>query len=256
MGHDRDLVADAKVLLRQRRYQAVVQMLAPEMDDRPDDARAWETLAAACFALEQWEQAERAAGHVVRLRPDSVRAWCNWGMVLRKVGRLQEARDAQRQALEMDPRSTRARRELRRIGEIEWAQAEERDAGVLHVELEPAPPPPDAPGPDDTAPTDTDVSDEAELDDGPHATGGAPVPTPPAKPGDPSASAPSPEPARDAPGLCPGCGSRDLSRAVRTEEPGTARAPGFASRLLRLLPFLGRRTTYQVCNDCGRRWRA
>ena len=114
-------VAGARRLMETGRRRSAVELLQPWVTDYPDDAKAWATLAAALFELENWAEAEKASAEVVRLEPDSGRAWCNWGMVLRKLGRLDEAERAQYRALALKPSYKRARTELRKLHELRMA---------------------------------------------------------------------------------------------------------------------------------------
>jgi Flp pilus assembly protein TadD len=108
-------VGNARTLMERGQRRSAIELLRPWVADFPDDARAWETLGAAHFELENWKDAETAAREVVRLRPDSARAWCNWGMLLRKLGRLDEAERVQYRALNLDPAYDRARTELQKL---------------------------------------------------------------------------------------------------------------------------------------------
>ena len=113
--HERSVVTQARVLLKQGRRRAAVELLVPWVADHPENARAWATLARAHFELDNWADAEETAAQALRLRPDSARHWSNWGMVLRKLGRLDEAERAQYRALSVQPGYERARKELRKL---------------------------------------------------------------------------------------------------------------------------------------------
>ncbi len=101
--------------MKQGRRRAAIELLEAWVADNPDDASAWAALGAARFALESWADAEQAASEALRLRPEGAREWCNWGMMLRKLGRLDEAERAQYRALILDPSYDRARTELRKL---------------------------------------------------------------------------------------------------------------------------------------------
>jgi len=124
LSGEEEFIAQARLLLDQKEYKAVIRLLDPWLRGHPDDASAWEVAGAAFFGLELFPAAEKAAANVVRLRPDSTRAWSNWGTVLRKLGRLEEAREAQQRALQIEPKNQRAQTELRKI-----AQAEQERGG-------------------------------------------------------------------------------------------------------------------------------
>ena len=101
--------------MKQGRRRAAIELLEAWVADNPDDASAWAALGAARFALESWADAEQAASEALRLRPEGAREWCNWGMMLRKLGRLDEAERAQYRALSLEPSYDRARTELRKL---------------------------------------------------------------------------------------------------------------------------------------------
>ena len=69
MREGEDALAQAEKLLNQRRLPEAVDLLPPWVEDHPDDARAWELLAAAHLQRQAWPHAEQAAGQVVRLTP-------------------------------------------------------------------------------------------------------------------------------------------------------------------------------------------
>jgi tetratricopeptide (TPR) repeat protein len=113
--------------------QQAVELLEPWLSDHPDEASAWAALGAAHFELENWAGAEKAICEVVRLRPDNAREWCNLGTVLRKLGRLHEAKQAQGQALTLDSSYERAHTELRKLeGLQEGTPARPLDAEADH----------------------------------------------------------------------------------------------------------------------------
>jgi len=112
MREGEDALAQAEQLLNDHQYHAIVDLLSPWVEGHPDDARAWELLAAAHLQRQAWPHAEQAAAQVVRLTPHSARAWSNWGTTLRKVDRLDQARNAQRKALQLEPGYERALTEL------------------------------------------------------------------------------------------------------------------------------------------------
>ena len=105
----------AKALLQEGKLAEVVRLLQPDVARHQDDSVAWSLLGAAYFELEQWEAAEEAARHTLRLTPNSPRQWSNLGTILRKQGRHDEAEDAQHRALELDRKYRRAETELAKI---------------------------------------------------------------------------------------------------------------------------------------------
>lgn len=108
----------AKNFVRNHQPLLAVEVLEPWLQEYPDDATAWSTLAAARYELDNLPEARIAAAKAVDLRPHSARNWCNLGMILRKLGALYEAERALHRALSLDSRYDRARTELRKIHEL------------------------------------------------------------------------------------------------------------------------------------------
>jgi hypothetical protein len=115
MSSDDDVLPQAKSHLAAKRYSEVVRSLEPWLEVHPKDVAALEVLGAAYAGLHDWGAAEDAARRVVEASPGSVRAWSNWGVGLRKLGRLDKAREAQQHALGLDPLHERAKIELRKV---------------------------------------------------------------------------------------------------------------------------------------------
>lgn len=105
----------ARTLVERKSYREALGVLGPWLKDHPDDVAALEVLGAAHAGLHDWEAAEALARRVVEASPGSARAWSNWGVGLRKLGRLDEAREAQRHALDLEPDHARARIELGKL---------------------------------------------------------------------------------------------------------------------------------------------
>jgi len=119
VADERDVLTQAEQFLAQRQFPQVVELLSPWLPEHPEHARAWELLAAAHFELKEWPDAAEAAAQVVRLKPRSARSLCNWGTILRKAGRLQEAREALTRALAIAPGYTHALVELGKAAQAE-----------------------------------------------------------------------------------------------------------------------------------------
>lgn len=97
-------------------------MLEKWLANNPDDAEAWSVLGGAHYELEDWQESVRAARRATKLRPDKARYWCNLGTVLRKLGYLSSAADAQRRALSLDDGYQRAEKELARVRAAEASE--------------------------------------------------------------------------------------------------------------------------------------
>lgn len=110
-----DVLAQARQLIQDGQQEEAIEVLDEWLDAHGDDPGAWAALGAAYFDLEDYPQAAKAARQAAQLRPDSPRNWCNLGTVLRKLGRLQDARRAQQRAVGLDPGYRRAHVELGKL---------------------------------------------------------------------------------------------------------------------------------------------
>lgn len=117
-------LADAKELIRRGQNRLAAELLEPWLEDNPNDAAAWSALGAALFNLGDIAQALAAAERVVNLR-GKARDWCNYGMLLRKSGRLDEAERALYRALTLDPHYDHARTELAKLHRARTAEQDE-----------------------------------------------------------------------------------------------------------------------------------
>ncbi len=116
----RSTVAMARELIMRKRYSQAIDMLNDKLARNPDDLSALEALGLAYFELQDYAAVERLAFQTTRLASTRARTWCNWGMALRKLGKLEEAREAQERALHLDPTYRRAQIELAKIDRLEW----------------------------------------------------------------------------------------------------------------------------------------
>ena len=109
------VVGEAKRLIERDEFAKARDLLAPWLREHRSDAAAWAVLGAAEFGLGDLERARRAAEKVTLLRPDNAQDWCNLGTILRKSKLHDEAGEAQRHALELDPAYERAKAELTKL---------------------------------------------------------------------------------------------------------------------------------------------
>jgi ribosomal protein L37E len=115
LQHVENAREDARILYHQGDNEEAIELLEGWLRQHPDDAAGWEIIAAAYFNLRRYPEAEAAAGRAVELWPDSARAWSNWGTMLRKLGRHDEARGAQQRARRLDPYYQRPHIELAKL---------------------------------------------------------------------------------------------------------------------------------------------
>lgn len=108
-------VRKARQLLRSGDPDSAAKILAEWLRENPGDTKARDLLAAAYYAMGALEEAERLLAAVVKEWPHKARCHANRAMVLRKLGRLDEAYQEAATALDLDPYHPAARRELARI---------------------------------------------------------------------------------------------------------------------------------------------
>ncbi|MEU6877086.1 tetratricopeptide repeat protein [Streptomyces sp. NPDC046712] len=85
------------------RYEESRELAARRIAQDPDDPYAWLTLSRCLAAQLLREEALDAAGEAVRLAPDWSSAHLVRGFVLRRMDRIEEAEEAQREAIRCDP---------------------------------------------------------------------------------------------------------------------------------------------------------
>lgn len=149
-GHSLSLADDVccvRGYVAQKQYSEALALLRPWLMSHPEDADAFELAGAAYLGMGMFPAAAEAAAQVVRLRPASARAWSNWGVVLRKLGQLAKAREAQERALKLDPNHQHAHIELQKLVLAEMQAARQQ----------PAVTPPDSPGMAATLPSQAPI---------------------------------------------------------------------------------------------------
>lgn len=109
------IIRRAKQLIEQNNAEEAARLLSTWLRDHPGDTRARDYLASAYFSMGAYQEALAALESVLKQWPHKARCWRNYAMVLRKLGRLDEAYDAANQAIEIDPNYAAARVELRKI---------------------------------------------------------------------------------------------------------------------------------------------
>lgn len=105
----------ARELLREGRPAEAARLLAQLLRDHPEDTRARDYLAAAYYEMGAFDESLEALQRVVKAWPHKARCWRNYAMLLRKVGRLQDAQGACEQALRRDPGYRKAQLEHRKV---------------------------------------------------------------------------------------------------------------------------------------------
>lgn len=114
-------VPDAKELIRRGQNRLAAELLEPWVEHNAEDASAWSALAAALFNLGDFPEALAASERVVGLRGQA-RDWCNYGMLLRKSERLDDAERALYKALTLNPHHEHARTELEKVHQARTAE--------------------------------------------------------------------------------------------------------------------------------------
>ncbi len=105
----------ARQLIREGRPAEAARLLAQVLRDHPEDTRARDYLAAAYYDMGAHDESLEALRRVVEAWPHKARCWRNYAMLLRKVGRLEEAQQACDRALRRDPDYRKAQLEHRKI---------------------------------------------------------------------------------------------------------------------------------------------
>lgn len=112
MSNSQSVLQKAQRFISAGKPTEAIRHLVAWTRQHSEDAVAWELMARAYFDMGHWPAARMAAMQVTRLRPNSAIAWCNLGTVERKLGKLDEAIEAQQRALSLDPQFSRAKTEI------------------------------------------------------------------------------------------------------------------------------------------------
>lgn len=115
MQHSGFLLRQVRKLLDADDAEEALRLLSQWLRHNPGHTRARDYLAATYFHMGAYEECLRELERVVAQWKHKARCWRNYAMVLRKLGRVDEAYDAIMEALRLEPDSGRAAAELRKI---------------------------------------------------------------------------------------------------------------------------------------------
>jgi len=99
-------------LIRAARYELAQDTLAVAVREEPSNPQAWRYLAAAYFGVGDFANAEEPARTCAELTPGDPAAHLNVAIILRKLGRWEEARTALDECLRLRPDYEAGRVEL------------------------------------------------------------------------------------------------------------------------------------------------
>jgi tetratricopeptide (TPR) repeat protein len=137
-AHPEVLRLRALIEHRNGRFREAVALLQRAIEQRPNDALAWNNLGSALAELGELDQGIAAFARCAELSPQRAAPWFNLGRALDMRGRVDEAHAAMTKALERDPGHVSARVGLARVlqfmGRIDEAEAEYRRVLSAHPE--------------------------------------------------------------------------------------------------------------------------
>jgi non-specific serine/threonine protein kinase len=131
------MVARARIFYAQKKYEDAYLSALRGIERKPDCDGAWNILGRALFASDRWEEAAALTNRAIEANGDDYNVFIPYGQVLRRLGRLDEARrvdeqmlKALRQQLELVPEDVRARILLAN----RLADAGDEEEAIRHLE--------------------------------------------------------------------------------------------------------------------------
>ena len=97
------MLEDGKNLLKNESYQQAVECFTTVIETEPNFAEGYNQRAIAYFLLEEWSQAIRDCKRTISLNPNHFGAFAGMGHVYVRLGKVDEALDAYKQALVINP---------------------------------------------------------------------------------------------------------------------------------------------------------
>ena len=97
------MLADGKDLLKNEAYQQAVELFTTVIEADPNFAEGYNQRAIAYFLLEEWSKAIRDCKQTIALNPYHFGALAGMGHVYVRLGNIEEAIDAYKQALVINP---------------------------------------------------------------------------------------------------------------------------------------------------------
>ena len=97
------MLEDGKNLLKNEAYQQAVECFTTVIETDPDFAEGYNQRAIAYFMLEEWSKSIRDCKRTVALNPDHFGAFAGIGHVYVRLGEIDEAIEAYKQALVINP---------------------------------------------------------------------------------------------------------------------------------------------------------
>lgn len=97
------MLEDGKNLLKNESYQQAVECFTTVVETDPNFAEGYNQRAIAYFMLEEWSKAIRDCKRTISLNPDHFGAFAGMGHVYVRLGKIDEALEAYKQALVINP---------------------------------------------------------------------------------------------------------------------------------------------------------
>ena len=97
------MLEDGKNLLKNEAYQEAVERFTSVIERSPKFAEGYNQRAIAYFMLEEWSKAVRDCKQTISLNPNHFGAFAGMGHVYVRLGKIDEAIDAYKQALIINP---------------------------------------------------------------------------------------------------------------------------------------------------------
>ena len=109
------MLEDGKNLLKNEAYQEAVERFTSVIEAAPSFAEGYNQRAIAYFMLEEWSKAVRDCKQTISLNPNHFGAFAGMGHVYVRLGKIDEAIDAYKQALIINPNLISIAEAIRRL---------------------------------------------------------------------------------------------------------------------------------------------
>ncbi len=97
------MLNDGKSLLKDEAYEEAVERFTEVIEAAPEFAEGYNQRAIAYFLMEEWSQSIRDCKRAIALNPNHFGAFAGMGHVYVKLGKIEEAIEAYKQALIINP---------------------------------------------------------------------------------------------------------------------------------------------------------
>lgn len=118
-----ELKNQGNVAFQNQRYEEAVKLFTQAIELDASNHVFWSNRSASFAGMARWHEALEDAEHCVSLKPEWAKGYTRVGLALFKLGQLEEATDAYRQGLELEPQNAGLREGLMECQQAAMTQA-------------------------------------------------------------------------------------------------------------------------------------